>query len=68
MVIQAPVDSHARVFIEVIGGPIRVWSFPNSYAGVTELGNRIEGFKAFDTDGVEVSVRKIAPGDRKSVV
>jgi predicted metalloprotease with PDZ domain len=62
VVIQPPVDSHARAFIEVIGGPIRIWSFPNSYAGVTELGNRIERLEAFDTAGAEIPVRKIAPG------
>src|SRR5260370_11408766 len=62
VVIQPPVDSHARAFIEVIGDPVRVWSFPNSYAGVTELGNRIERLEAFDATGAEIPVRKIAPG------
>src|SRR5216684_6148090 len=62
VVIQPPVDGHARAFIEVIWGPVRIWSFPNSYAGVTELGNRIERLEAFDTAGAEISVRKIAPG------
>src|SRR5713226_5152440 len=62
VVIQPPVDSHARTFIEVIGGPVRIWSFPNSYAGVTELGNRIDKLEAFDPAGAEISVRKIAPG------
>jgi len=62
VVIQPPVDSHARAFIEVIGEPVRIWSFPNSYAGVTELGNRIERLEAFDAAGAEISVRKIAPG------
>jgi len=62
VVIQPPVDSHARAFIEVIGDPVRIWSFPNSYGGVTELGIRIERLEAFDASGAEVSVRKIAPG------
>ncbi len=62
VVIQPPVDSHARAFIEVIGDPVRVWSFPNSYAGVTELGNRIERLEAFDAAGAGISIRKIAPG------
>ena len=62
VVIQPPVDSHARVLIEVIGDPIRIWSFPNTYAGVTELGNRIERLEAFDTAGAEIAVRKLAPG------
>jgi predicted metalloprotease with PDZ domain len=62
VVVEPPVDSHARAFIEVIGDPVRIWSFPNSYAGVTELGNRIERLEAFDTAGAEIPVRKIAPG------
>ena len=62
VVIQPPVDSHARAFIEVIGDPVRIWSFPNSYGGVTELGIRIERLEAFDASGAEISVRKIAPG------
>jgi hypothetical protein len=62
VVIQPPVDSHARAFIEVIGGPERNWSFPNSYSGVSELGIRIERPEAFDASGAEISVRKVAPG------
>ncbi len=62
VIIQPPVDSHARAFIEVTGDPVRIWSFPNSYAGVTELGSRIERLEEFDTAGAEISVRKIAPG------
>lgn len=60
--IQPPVDSHARAFVELIGAPARIWSFPNTYAGVSELGNRIERLQAFDAAGAEISVRKIAPG------
>jgi hypothetical protein len=62
VVIQPPVDSHAHVLIEVTVDPVRIWSFPNSYAGVTELGNRIERLEAFDATGAEIPVRKIAPG------
>ena len=62
VVIQPPVDSHARAFIEVIGEPVRIWSFRNSYSGVSELGTRIEKPEAFDASGAEISVRKIAPG------
>src|SRR5216683_706863 len=62
VVIQPPVDSKARAFIEVIGDPVRIWSFPNSYAGISELGKRIEKLEAFDTAGAEISVHKIAPG------
>lgn len=62
VVIQPPVDSHARAFIEVIGAPERDWSFRNSYSGVSELGVRIERPEAFDASGAVISVRKIAPG------
>src|ERR1700730_3118075 len=62
VVIQPPVNSHARALIEVTGDPVRIWSFANSYAGVTELGNRIERLEAFDVTGAEIPVRKIAPG------
>jgi hypothetical protein len=62
VVIQPPVDSHAHAFIEVIGGPVQTWSFPNSYAGVSELGIRIERLEAFDAAGAKISVRQIAPG------
>src|SRR6266850_2417676 len=67
VVIQPPVDSHARAFIEVIGEPVRIWSFPNSYAGVSELGIRIERLAAFDAAGAEISVRQIAPGQFEAV-
>lgn len=62
MVIQPPVDSHARAFIEIVSPPVRIWSFPNSYAGVLDLGNRIERLEAFDAAGGEIQVRKTAPG------
>ena len=62
VVIQPPVDSKARAFIEVIGDPVRIWLFPNSYAGISDLGKRIEKLEAFDTAGAEISVHKIAPG------
>ena len=62
VVIQPPVDSHGRAFIEVVDRPVRVWSFPNTYAGVSELGIRTERLEAFDATGAAISVREIAPG------
>src|SRR4030095_8283722 len=58
VVIQPPVDSRARAFVEVTGVPERNWSFRNSYSGVSELGIRIERPEAFDESGAEISVRK----------
>src|SRR5712692_8043583 len=51
-----------RVVIEGEGQSTKVWSFRNDYAGVTELGRRIEALKVFDPAGAEISVHKIAPG------
>jgi predicted metalloprotease with PDZ domain len=62
VLIQPPVDSHGRAFVEVTDAPRRIWSFPNTYAGVSDLGIRIESFEAFDASGAEISVHKIAPG------
>ena len=57
----------AKAFIEVSSMPGRSWSFRNEYAGVSELGSRIEGFRAFDSRGLEVSIRKLAPGQFTAV-
>lgn len=62
IVVQPPIDSYGRVFIEVTSEPVRRWAFLNSYAGVSELGKRIEDLKAFDAAGAEIAVRKVAPG------
>ena len=62
VLIQPPVDSHARAFVEIVCPPVRIWSFPNRYGGVSELGSRIERLEAFDAAGGEIPVRKTAPG------
>lgn len=41
----------------------RVWSFRNVYAGVMNLGVRIEKLTLADSNGVDVPVRRIAPGE-----
>lgn len=42
------------------------WSFQNAYAGVLDLGQRIEQFKAFGLDGTDLNAKKIAPGEFRS--
>ena len=54
--------SRAHVVIEGSGQPTKVWSFRNDYAGVSELGSRVEWLKLFDPAGAEIPARKIAPG------
>jgi predicted metalloprotease with PDZ domain len=46
--------------------PNRVWSFRNDYAGVSELGSRVDGLKLFDPAGAEIPTHKIAPGQFES--
>ena len=41
----------------------RAWSFRNIYAGVMNLGERIENLALRDAGGQSVSVRKLAPGE-----
>lgn len=41
----------------------RVWSFRNVYAGLIGLGERIENLTLADASGVNVPVRKLAPGE-----
>jgi len=62
VIIRVAADFPKRAVIEVVGAPSRIWSFRNSYAGVLELGSRIEGFRVFNAAGGEIPVRKIAPG------
>ena len=62
VVIRALPDSNGRVVVEGSCAPAAVWSFRDSYAGVLNLGSRVEGLKLFDAAGTEVSNRKIAPG------
>jgi predicted metalloprotease with PDZ domain len=51
-----------RIVVEGNCPPTAAWSFPDSYAGVLNLGSRIEGLTLSDTTGAPVSNRKIAPG------
>ncbi len=60
--VSVVLGSPGRVTIEGDSASTRNWSFRNEYAGVSELGSRIEGLKAFDSAGAEISVSKIAPG------
>jgi predicted metalloprotease with PDZ domain len=55
-------DSNARIIVEGTCARAAVWSFRDSYAGVLNLGSRIDGLKLFDAVGTEVTYRKIAPG------
>src|SRR6266849_1050502 len=54
--------SPGRVVIEGNCEPTNVWSFRNDYAGVSELGGRVEALKVFAPTGAEIPVHKIAPG------
>ena len=54
--------SPGRVVIEGNCEPTKVWSFRNDYAGVSELGIRVEALKLFDPTGAEIPAHKIAPG------
>lgn len=55
-------EAPGRALVEGRGGANRVWAFRNAYAGVLDLGNRIERFELYDAAGADVPVRKIAPG------
>ena len=55
-----------RAIIEGSCAANRIWSFRNSNAGVSELGIRIEQMEVSDAAGVEIPVRKIAPGQFES--
>ena len=55
-------QSAARVLIEGNCAPTTVWSFRDSYAGVMNLGGRVERMQLFDATGTEIQTRKIAPG------
>src|SRR6267378_3094707 len=55
-------DPAGRVIVEGSCAPATAWSFRDSYAGVLNLGTRIEGLRLFDAKGSEISNRRIAPG------
>lgn len=54
--------SPGHVVVEGNCEPTKVWSFRNDYAGVSELGRRVEGLTLFDPAGAEIPAHKIAPG------
>ncbi len=51
-----------RVIVEGSSVAASVWSFPDSYASMIGLANRVERFALFDESGNEIQVRKVAPG------
>ncbi|HEX8707513.1 MAG TPA: hypothetical protein VF723_04560, partial [Pyrinomonadaceae bacterium] len=54
----------ARVHIEgERASAARAWSFRNTYAGLTGLGERIENFSLKDASGANIAVRRLAPGE-----
>ena len=62
VVIRVLTDSPGRAVIEGSCAPTATWSFRDSYAGILNLGSRVEGFRVFDSAGAEIPHRKIAPG------
>src|SRR2546427_1862253 len=56
----------ASVRIEGVCAPNRVWSFRKSYAGIMDLGNRVEKLSLSDGAGKDARVRKLAPGEFES--
>ena len=66
VVIRVLPGSSGRAAIEGSSAPSTTWSFRDSYAGVLNLGSRVEGFRVFDSAGTEVPIRKIAPGQFES--
>ncbi len=55
-------NANGRIVVEGSCAPATVWSFRDSYAGVLNLGSRVDELKLFDAVGTEVTSRKIAPG------
>jgi hypothetical protein len=61
--VSAPAE--VRIRIELLATE---WSFPNAYAGVLGLAERIEQFHAFGPDGADLNAKKIATGEFRSRV
>ena len=55
-------NSTGRIIVDGSCAPATTWSFRDSYAGVLNLGSRIEALKLFDAAGTEIAYRSIAPG------
>src|SRR2546423_8902887 len=62
VVIHVSPSSSSRLLIEASGPASLSWSFPDSYAGVLGLASRVDRFQLFDSQGREIPVRKLAPG------
>ena len=58
--------SPAKVKIEITGAGTRSWSFPNTFGRMIGLAERIEGVEGHDSQGRDVQVRKLAPGEFRS--
>jgi predicted metalloprotease with PDZ domain len=58
--------SPARVLVEAEGPLVDTWSFLNVYAGISNLGYRVNGFKV-SAAGQMVPARTLAPGEFRSV-
>jgi predicted metalloprotease with PDZ domain len=55
----------ARAMVEAQGPETDTWSFRNIYAGIGNLGARVENFKVH-AEGQSVTVRNLAPGEFRS--
>ena len=62
------IPSSAKVIVKGERAPMKVWSFRDSYAGVVGLGNRIERMTLLDDHDLEITSRKIAPGQFQSAM
>jgi predicted metalloprotease with PDZ domain len=60
--IKVLAESPGRVIVEGSSAAATAWSFRDSYAGVMNLGTRIQAFRLFDGAGAEVVTRAIGPG------
>lgn len=58
--------SPARLLVEAESLPRDTWSFRNVYAGIIDLGERIENFHSVGAQGESVSVSKLASGEFRS--
>jgi hypothetical protein len=62
--VKITVSSPAEVKIRIESlSPGSEWWFRNAYAGVLDLAQRVEQFRAFAPDGTDLNARKIAPGE-----
>ena len=65
--VKITVTSPAELKIRIESlSPGSEWSFPNAYAGVLGLAERVEQFRAFAPNGTDLNARKIATGEFRS--